>query len=183
MQHRKKNGYSIAEILLVFGIIAGVLIGVWAMYTMLGDHTDTKAAIAEIQLLRDAAVRHKSALGNGNNYATKAGLGGFLPNAVLKPYLGESGMAAGTNVFGDTVDLYIWPYPAGDNLLVEYYGIPNGDICVNVLNHFGKVTDNEDGTYGINSGDSITGYVGGEWYDMGCAPLSDNAYVLYVQID
>ena len=26
---RKNNGYSIAEILLVFGIIAGVLTGVW----------------------------------------------------------------------------------------------------------------------------------------------------------
>ena len=34
---RHTNGYSIAEILLVFGIIAGVLIGVWAMYTLLAE--------------------------------------------------------------------------------------------------------------------------------------------------
>ena len=45
----RTNGYSIAEILLVFGIIAGVLVGVWAMYVMLGDEVDAKAVVTEIQ--------------------------------------------------------------------------------------------------------------------------------------
>ena len=167
----------------MFGIIAGVLIGVWAMYTMLGNEVDEQKAIAEIQMLRNAAVRYKSAPGNGNNYATLESVHGWPYNAALKPYLGSSGLGAGANVFGDTVDLYIQPYPAGDNLLVEYYGIPNGDICVNILNHFGKVTDNGNNTYQINSGDTVTGYVGGSFADMGCEPVIDDSYVLYVQID
>ena len=62
---RHTNGYSIAEILLVFGIIAGVLIGVWAMYTMLADEVDVKAAVAEIQIIREAAVQFKTHNGNG----------------------------------------------------------------------------------------------------------------------
>ena len=66
---RHTNGYSIAEILLVFGIIAGVLIGVWAMYTLLGDHSDVQAVVAEIQIVREAAVTYKNAAGT-NNYST-----------------------------------------------------------------------------------------------------------------
>ncbi len=95
------NGYSIAEILLVFGIIAGVLIGVWAMYTMLGDKTEVQKAVAEIQMLQQAAATFKSASETGN-YAS---FPGFTP-APLKPYLGKSGLGGEANVFGGVVWLF-----------------------------------------------------------------------------
>ena len=60
----RTNGYSIAELLLVFGIIAGVLVGVWAIYVMLGDEVDAQAVVTEIGMLRQAATDYKKA-GNG----------------------------------------------------------------------------------------------------------------------
>ncbi len=93
---RRRNGYSIAEILLVFGIIAGVLIGVWAMYTMLGDKSDAQTAIAEIQMIKKAAHEYKYAPGKQNKYA-----GATM--AALKPYLGQSGLANGQNIFGTEI--------------------------------------------------------------------------------
>ena len=62
LHRRRRNGYSIAEILLVFGIIAGVLVGMWAMYTLLADDADVKAAIADIRLIQHAAVQYKQDL-------------------------------------------------------------------------------------------------------------------------
>ncbi len=93
---RARTGYSIAEILLVFGIIAGVLIGVWAMYTMLGDKSDSQTAIAEIQMIKKAAHEYKYAPGKQNKY-------GGASMAALKPYLGQSGVANGQNIFGTAI--------------------------------------------------------------------------------
>ena len=153
------------------------------MYTMLGDEVDEQKAVAEIQMLRDAAVRYKSAPGNGNNYATLESAYGWPYNAALKPYLGKSGLGDGINVFGGPVDLYIVPYPDGNDLVVEYYDVPNSSICVNILNRFGKVTDNGDGTYQISPGDTITGYVGGNHYDTGCEIVNDGTWLLVIHID
>ena len=62
----KANGYSIAEILLVFGIIAGLLIGVWAMYTMLEEDAEVKRTVASVQMLREAATTYRFT--NNNQY-------------------------------------------------------------------------------------------------------------------
>ena len=86
---RRQNGYSIAEILLVFGIVADVLIGVWVMYTK----SNAQSAIAEIQMIKKAAHEYKYAPGTQNKY-TSADM------TALKPYLGQSGVVNGQNIFG-----------------------------------------------------------------------------------
>ena len=95
-----QNGYSIAEILLVFGIIAGVLVGVWAMYTLLGDNSDVQAVIAEVQMLQSAAVTYKNA-SETNSYSM---LGPDVISA-LRPYLGGERLVRRTEYFrGDDCD-------------------------------------------------------------------------------
>ena len=181
----RTNGYSIAEILLVFGIIAGVLIGVWAMYTMLGDKSDAQTAIAEIQMLKKAAHEYKYAPGKQNKYdgATMAS---------LKPYLGQSGLANGQNIFGTAVTFI----PGNNNrdLDVVYYGVRDLDICRQILNQFGqvedveeernsqnKVTQNAD-TY-IEAGNTVSGFVGGtNGSTTGCQPQG-GTYRLNIRID
>ena len=110
---RRRNGYSIAEILLVFVIIADVLIGVWAMYTMLGDKTDAQSAVAEIRMLVQAAYEYKYAPGQENQY-----MGANM--AKLKPYLGLSGIANGQNIFGTAIT--VTPHTSDKNLKVAYPG-------------------------------------------------------------
>ena len=53
-QHRQ-NGYSLAEILLVFSIIFALLLGMWTTYIVLADEADALLAAAEIKLIRKAA--------------------------------------------------------------------------------------------------------------------------------
>ena len=171
------NGYSIAEILLVFGIIASVLIGVWAIYTMLGDEVDVRAVVAEIEMLRHAAVEYKRA--SKSNYSAID----IFPLEDLKPYLGESGLAKGVNIFGQEIDGFPWPLATGENFVVHYYGIPRIDICVNVLRHIGKVTDNGNGTYQVSSGDANAGYLGGLYTETGCSGGSPDEVYLYILID
>ena len=175
---RHTNGYSIAEILLVFGIIAGVLIGVWAMYTMLAEKTDVKAAVTEIQMLQNAAITYKNHSGT-NNYSTLAPLalmGSVLP--ALRPYLGGSGLADGQNIFGESIDVYIEPYPTGENLVVDYLGVTDMDICRQILEHFGEVTEVSAEEFKIEPGKTISGYVGGEFYNTGC-----ELGLMYITID
>ena len=98
------NGYSITEILLVFGVIAGVLIGVWAIYTMLAEETDVKNAVAEIVLIREAAVQFKRYDGNGKyNNMTLATFGIYLGDGIAQVedinYLDSGGVVL-TNTFG-----------------------------------------------------------------------------------
>ncbi len=84
LYQRGRNGYSIAEILLVFGIIAGVLVGVWAMYTLLADDADVKAVVADILLIQGAAAQYKQA-NPTNNYRDL----GFVNDGGITPYLGD----------------------------------------------------------------------------------------------
>ena len=183
---RHTNGYSIAEILLVFGIIAGVLIGVWAMYTMLGDKSDAQTAVAEIQMLRKAAAEYKHAPGHDNKYS------GVTLISTLKPYLGQSGLSDGQNVFGQTVSII--PENNDRDLKVTYQGVRDLDICRQILNYFGEInpTDAEDLGMGVTvsaisipRGHTISGYVGGMGStDTGCRENpSTKAYTLSILID
>ena len=183
---RARTGYSIAEILLVFGIIAGVLIGVWAMYTMLGDKSDSQTAIAEIQMIKKAAHEYKYAPGKKNKYdgATMA---------ALEPYLGQSGVAKGQNIFGTAITAM--PVNTDRDLAIEYPGVRDLDICRQILNQFGQVVDIpgddsdadmviEASTY-IKAGETISGFVGGDDGGItGCESDSGSgAYILNVRID
>ena len=173
---RARTGYSIAEILLVFGIIAGVLIGVWAMYTMLGDKSDAQTAIAEIQMLKKAAHEYKYAPGRKNKYEE----GSVVADMdALKPYLGQSGVANGQNIFG--TEIVVKPTNDGRDLQVEYGGVRDADICRQILNYFGQVI--ADGEY-IEVGKTISGYVGGgTTSETGCAVSDEGAVQLNVLID
>ena len=171
------NGYSIAEILLVFGIIAGVLIGVWAMYTMLAEETDVKAAVAEIQLIRDAAVQFKYNDGGGKyDGMTLATFGSYLGDGVAQQADNPPYGVLLTNTFGDTIVLAPDSHALdGANLQLSSHGIPNIYVCERILEHFGEVklttltVDDGHGGGGLTEtpahyipiGKSIFGYVGG----------------------
>ena len=170
---RKQNGYSIAEILLVFGIIAGVLIGVWAMYTLLGDKADAQAAIAEVQMLKKAAHKYKYAPGRENKYTG-------VTIAELKPYLGQSGIANGQNIFGTAIT--VAPGNSDRDLQVTYPGVRDLDICRQILNQFGQVKDKmttvmmvTTTTLQIEAGSTISGYVGGDDTETGCTRNTINS--------
>ena len=183
---RKGNGYSIAEILLVFGIIAGVLIGVWAMYTLLGDKADSQAAIAEVHMLKKAAHEYKYAPGRQNKYTE-------VTMAGLKPYLGQSGVANGQNIFGTAIT--ITPENSDRDLRVTYPGVRDLDVCRQILNQFGQVKDKmtmmmmgmmmtTNTTLQIEAGNTISGYVGGDDTDTGCTKDTANStYNLHILID
>ena len=161
---RARTGYSIAEILLVFGSIAGVLIGVWAMYTMLGDKSVVWTAMTEIQIIKKAAHKYKYALGRQNRYKN----GDIAADMdALKPYLGQSGVANGQNIFGATIVATPLEMIDHRDLQVKYGGIRDLDICRQILNYFGEVVTaaaNDDGSPAdlyIEMGKTISGYVGG----------------------
>ena len=124
----------------MFGIIAGVLIGVWAMYTMLAEETDVKTAVAEIQLIRDAAVQFKHNDGGGEyNGMTLATFGSYLGDGLAQqagdlPF-DDDGVLL-TNIFGDTI---ILENTFGGNLQLKSHGIPNMYVCKRILEHFGEV--------------------------------------------
>ncbi len=182
-RHAMQNGYSIAEILLVFGIIAGVLVGVWAMYTLLGDNSDVQAVIAEVQMLQSAAVTYKAG-SETNNYSTLQPLA--LADDIisaLRPYLGGSGLSDGQNIFGEQISIYLEPYPAGEDLVIEYAGIPSIEICRRVLERFGEVTEVSAEEFKIELGKTISGYVGGDIYDTGCELDGIGGGYLYITMD
>ena len=169
------NGYSITEILLVFGIIAGVLIGVWAMYTMLAEETDVKAVVAEIVLIREAAVQFKRNDGNGKyNNMTLATFGIYLGDGIAQVGdISPDGVVL-TNTFGDFILLASDAFSGasdrtGGDLFLESYGIPNMNVCKQILEHFGEVQAIGSGNYYIPKGKSIFGYLGGsDEYASGC---------------
>ena len=169
------NGYSIAEILLVFGIIAGVLIGVWAMYTMLAEETDVKAAVAEIRSIREAAVQFKANDGNGKyNGMTLAKFGSYLGDGVAQEGDNPPYGVVLTNTFGNHLLLNSdafkgGPGRTGGDLSMTSHGIPNMNVCKQILEHFGEVKGSGSGGFYIPAGKSIFGYVGGaNEYDSGC---------------
>ena len=178
---KPQNGYSIAELLLVFGIIAGVLIGVWAMYAMLSSESDTQTAIADIQLLRNAANEFKHATGQDNKY-THATLD------ALKPYLGDGRLTNDRNIFGSRIS--VTPRDTDQNLELKYPGVPTSDICQKILERFGEVTRTEslgmvgdiEVTLTVESGKTISGYVGG---NIECEEAygNDAPYLLTIIID
>jgi hypothetical protein len=171
---------------LVFGIIAGVLIGVWAMYTMLGDKSDAQTAIAEIQMIKKAAHEYKYAPGKQNKYG---GVGMDLTQ--LQPYLGQSGIANSQNIFGTAVTLVA--ANTERDLDVTYDGVRDLDICRQILNHFGTVTDATrmtgtppvtTGYVHIALGGTISGYVGDPSETItGCEEKTGGGYTLNIRID
>ena len=203
------NGYSIAEILLVFGIIAGVLIGVWAMYTMLSEDQDVKNAIAEIQVIREAAVQWKVANGNKWNavrldkivpYANKAIKYTSETYDAGTPY--EYTYVEGINIFGGPVE--IGPYDGNAHLF--YAPLKDMRTCARVLTRFGEIEQSEARNPWHNPSDpnnhqpatrteitippgkAIYGYVGSDTtYLAGCRGShrgpDDPSYVLSLLID
>ena len=78
---------------------------------------------------------------------------------------------------------YLDPHPRGDNLFVEYAGIPNIVICSRILEHFGEVTEVSAEEFKIEPGKTISGHVGGEYYDMGCTVDTDGGGYMFITID
>ena len=147
----------------MFGIIAGVLVSIWAMYTMLGDESDTKMIVTEIQLIRAAVQEYRTAGG------ALADLPGNFES--LQPYVG-AGFDDSLNGLGYPITLRDgFPSPSGnpndDNMSVAlvYYGVTDYALCVKVLQHFGEIHGNptankRTGTVQLEAGKTISGYVG-----------------------
>ncbi len=179
-RYRETNGYSIAEILLVFGIIAGVLVGVWAIYTVLSDEVDTQALVNDVLLLRDAAIQFRNA-GGTNSYKHLSDYP--YPSAdALKPYLGQGSLRDGVNIFGGEIIFYTWD-PNDRDLGVLFTEIPTIDLCVSALKHFGEVIDHYDDSYSIAPENTIPGFVGGNWESMGCEKYWTGDVDMYIRID
>ena len=91
----------------------------------------------------------------------------------------------GQNIFGDQIDVYLEPYPTGEDLVMEYPGVPSMEICRRILERFGEVTEVSAEEFKIEPGKTISGYVGGElFYDTGCEPgLATGSGYLYITID
>ena len=183
-QAHTNNGYSIAEILLVFGIIAGVLIGVWAMYTMLSDESEAQMVIAEIQMLQRAAVDYKTK--SGTNSYIAIGSDGF---EALKPYLGQGGLRDGQNIFSEVIELSS-PSSYVTHLTAKYPGIPSMDICRKIINHFGEVGSTGQGDseqFYVVSGKTLAGYVGGHpsvgFMPTRCQRSPDGRAEMYIGIE
>ena len=162
----KANGYSIAEILLVFGIIAGVLIGVWAMYTVLEEDAEVKRTVAAILMLREAATAYRFT--NNNEYTDQQyfdfAKSGYVMDTPLAPYLG--------NADDRLAEIYVTVYgkSLGGNVVLSMGTVTNASVCEKILQHFGEVEiDEYTISYGTISNsyshlvisDPIRGYVGG----------------------
>ena len=173
----KANGYSIAEILLVFGIIAGVLIGVWAMYTMLGDESTAQTVVAEIQMLRSAAVEYK-------NTSAQAGTYQGISFAALKPYLGQSGLADGQNIFGSSVSVSSISRMGNKDLQLTYRGVTSVEMCRKILEHFGEVGNARALQYtDLSLHNPISGYISGNRSTSGCTHQSPSDLQINLIID
>lgn len=171
-----KNGFSMTEIVLVFAIFASILVGVWALYIVLGDETRAQTAVVEIQLLQKASVKYKRVPGQRNTYA------GFTNIADLGPYLGQHQLGDGVNIFGEDID--VDPRPDHLDLHVQYPGAPSIGICQQILENFGTVTDSGGGTLAISPGDTISGYIGGSHTETGCMQVSgSDVYIMAIIID
>ena len=161
-ENGRTNGYSIAEIMLVFGIIAGVLIGVWAMYTMLAGDTEAKTVVAEIQMLQQAITEYR--VQGGGDVTTLTSID------PIKPYLGRgAGLKEGKNALGE--DMYV-SYDSGDRykaVALRYEGIVSDEICQLALQRFGILRVNPYGGAAILPGNSLPGYKGADASRMGCS--------------
>ena len=179
-QH-KRNGYSILEILLIFGIIVGLLVGAWTMYAVFVEEARAQQAITEIQMIKQAANEFKrESGGTTQNLYTNAGTN----LDALMPYLGQGRLEDSRNVFGGKIS--ISARNTNKDLRIRYLGVLNLDVCWQILDSFGDVQRNVVGTdieLNIPSGDALPGYLGGTSYNTGCKPVSDGTYDLRVLID
>ena len=134
-RYKHPNAYSIAEILLVFSIIAGVLIGLWMLYDMIGDDVGAKALISEVQMLRQAATDYKEAPTNQKRYRpdhfTSSGI------TALKPYLGDRGMTVdGRSSVGSNIEVEV---VRQGYLQIKIPRIRKIAVCRKALGNFGEV--------------------------------------------
>ena len=172
----RRNGYSLAEIMLVFGIIAIILTSVWATYAVLIDEADALAAIAEIQLIRKAANDYKNVPIHMNKYSS---VGTDLSN--LESYLGQNVLLGSVNMFGGTVA--IAASSSNLDLDVTYPSVHSKDICHQILEYFGKVRSSGTDLY-IRKDDTISGYIAdGTIKTTGCERITDQDYALHIRID
>ncbi len=154
----KRNGYSIAELLIALSIFVGVLAGVWGTYTMISEEANVRKVIADVQLLQRAAQRYKREHGKYTQH---------MDLEYLQPYLGStnSGLRNGINYRGSAINIMPRPWGTTQNLGVRYY--MGGDAergvktCELVLKHFGTETQPGQGGLGliITPGKAIKGFV------------------------
>ncbi len=155
----------------MFGIIAGVLIGVWAMYTMLSEDAGTKRSVAEVWMIKEATRAYKAA--NGNSY------NGIGTGKGITPYLGQSPLSQAdargilTNHIGSPALLFPSQSAPGHAHLV-YSGLLSYQACTQVLKSFGEVDELSHDCGGtpiqyIPAGQTFSGFIGGndEW-GSGC---------------
>ena len=180
----QSNGYSIAEILLVFGIIAGVLIGVWAMYTMLSDESEIKTTIAEVEIIKDALHEYRNA---GGNYATLRRLDPTSDNTYgqfgqigLGPYLPINFGSDARNILGGQINFR----NLGNNMMMTYSGFSSYEKCRRVLEHFGEIIEDDHHGSSIVDGTTIYGFTTATGAPPGCtrAPYTDRSYPLTIII-
>ena len=77
------------------------------------------------------------------------------------------------SIFGNqlplTSDAYRGGGRTGENIYMTYRGIPNINMCKQVLEHFGEVVEGNTGSFYIPAGKSIFGYHGGaNEHESGC---------------
>ncbi len=156
----KRNGYSIAELLIALIILVGVLTGVWGTYTMIREEAYMRTILAEIRLLQQAAQRYKKEHGGYQRYGEIY----YLSVNNLKPYLGSTnaGLRAGVNYRGGAI--LMWGRPLGTPKHLGFYYLMGGRdgmrMCERLIEHFGKET--ESGPLGylrITPGKAIDGFV------------------------
>ena len=143
---------------------------------MLEDKSHVQVAANEIQLLQRAAVKYRHAPVHANTYA------GFTDIADLELYLGRNQLGDGVNIFGEDID--VSPRPGDLDLQVEYPGVPSIEVCQQILENFGTVTDNGSDTLVINPNDTLPGYIGGTYTETGCSkPPGSDVYDMAIIID
>ena len=145
-----------------------------------------KSAVAEIQIIREAAVQFKTHDGDGKyNGMTLATFGSYLGDGVAQEEdYGTYGVIL-NNIFGGYVffisDTFRGGGRTGGDAYMTSNGIPNMNVCQQILEHFGEVqvieSIGEGGalstSYHIPVGKSIFGYVGSPTAaGSGCAPDS-----------
>ena len=150
----KRNGYSIAELLVALSILVGVISGVWATVHHVFEEAEARVIIADVQVLQRAVQRYKREHGKYRKW---------MRLDHLKRYLGRSNsLRHGINFRGEAISIMPRPFATTKHLGVLYYlGGPNGlKICERVLKHFS--TETKPGKYGtprIAPGQAIKGFV------------------------
>ena len=142
----------------MFGIIAGVLIGVWAMYTVLSEDVETQSIIAEIQIIREAAVQWKAT--NGNMWSNPVNR--YSTNDVrldkIAPYASKAISFTSATYWQGTPDEYIYvegvsvqggplhilPHRGGNaRLFYSPSAFKDVESCARVLQRFGEIERRE----------------------------------------